>query len=322
MPDMPDLGKKVGPLPIGAWVVVVAGGLAVGYYINNKQKKSAPAEQQLTESGVGTGGGTFLPINPPSTTPDETVPETNQSWGNKAITWLIAQNINANTANSAVTKFLSGQTLDAVESAAIAMVLGRFGPPPEGTSSPPDNPAPSAPTNLVATLNVSGRIAIAWSPVVGAIKYEVTYNDLYGSQWGPVTAIVPAYGSPVGGNNTYTYYVRAINDYGQSEPASLRVVNPAPGGAPAGQPPVVKPPVNTPPAAPPPQQKTYVIRSGDTLSGIAQANYGTGSRWLQIYNANAGAIEAAARSHGHSSSRGPNGTMGWWIFPGTQIIIP
>lgn len=67
-------------------------------------------------------------------------------------------------------------------------------------------------------------------------------------------------------------------------------------------------------------QVTHTVHSGETLTGIAAAWHETGSR---VYARNAGAIEAAARNHGRSSSRGgPNNTPGWWIYPGTVLYKP
>jgi nucleoid-associated protein YgaU len=316
-----DLGKKVGPLPLGGWVLVVGAGLAVGYFINRNAGKAEP--QQLTESGVGKGGGTFLPIDPPTSTPEETLPETNLTWAMKAKQYLVAQGIDALIANTAVEKFLSGQTLSAQESAAISMALGKLGPPPEGVAAPPDDPRPKAPSNLVVTLKTSNSVSLAWSPVAGASSYEVIASSSGGS-WAPSTTLVPLWsskstGKVLGANMPHTFFVRAVNEFGKSEPASIQVTTS--GGI--VTPPPIKPPVKPPVKPPaPPAQRRHVIARGDTLWGISRRYYGTGTRWLQIYQRNAGAIEASARAHGKKSSRGPTGQLGWWIFPGATIWIP
>lgn len=64
----------------------------------------------------------------------------------------------------------------------------------------------------------------------------------------------------------------------------------------------------------PPPATNYTIVSGDTLWAIGQRN---GVNWQDIYAANADVIEAAARSHGMSSSNNGN-----WIWPGTTLTIP
>ena len=63
--------------------------------------------------------------------------------------------------------------------------------------------------------------------------------------------------------------------------------------------------------------KTYTIVSGDTLWKISTKFLGNGSKYMQIYNPNSGVIEAAAKSHGKSSSNN-----GHWIYPGTTLNIP
>lgn len=316
-----DLGKKVGPLPLGGWIIVVGAGLVIGYIVNKNAGKKADTPTTDPNSDVGTGGGSFLPISPPSE-PTETDPETNQAWGQKAIKWLIAQSIDSVVANNAVTKFLSGMTLDAQESAAIAMALGHFGPPPEGVSAPPDDPTPKTPGNLVHTGTINDRVGLSWSPVVGAMDYEVMWNTTEWGQGGPVTTTIPTISSgPHDGRFDHTFYVRAVNDFGKSQAATITVPKWTTTGTPP--PPNNPPPSNPPPPPPPPPtQRTHTIAKGNTLWGISSQYYGTGTRWIQIYNANAGAIEAAAKANGKSSSRGPNGTVGWWIYPGTVLVIP
>lgn len=320
-----DLGKKIGPLPLGGWVIVVGAGLGVGILINRNAKKATDTPSQVVDPSVGTGGGSFLPINPPDTSTGDALPETNQSWGNKAITWLIASQIDPVVANSAVNKFLTGMTLSAQESAAIAMALGKYGPPPEGTSAPPDNPKPATPGNLSITMRTNNAVGLAWSPVSGADKYEVIANSSHGS-WAPQNTLIPSWnsGPKLGSNLDHTFYVRAINEFGKSEPAQISAktaTGPTVGIIPPKPP---KPPAVPPKPVPPKPatQRTYSIVAGDTLQKVSSRFYGTNNRWITVYNANAGALEAAARAHGKASSRGPTGVVGWWIYPGTRLVIP
>ena len=62
---------------------------------------------------------------------------------------------------------------------------------------------------------------------------------------------------------------------------------------------------------------SHTVVSGDTLWGIAKKYYGNGAQYTKIYGANSGTIEAAAKSHGKSSSGN-----GHWIYPGTVLSIP
>lgn len=66
-----------------------------------------------------------------------------------------------------------------------------------------------------------------------------------------------------------------------------------------------------------PEVKTYTIKSGDTLWGIAKRYLGSGERYPEIYNPNKETIEAEAKKRGFSSSQSGNR-----IWPGTVLILP
>lgn len=184
-----DLGKQVGPLPLGVWIVVGAGGLGLGYVINrNMAKNAATATQtpdtQLTDTGVGVGGGQFQ-YDPIQTIPDDNAtPETNQTWGNKVVSWLIAKGMTATNADNTVRKYLSALPLSQSEKSMMDLALTHFGPPPEPLP-PVDQPEPpSAPvkvpgvTGLTATAGprrVTFRWAYSGIPIGG---FYVTVKDL------------------------------------------------------------------------------------------------------------------------------------------------
>lgn len=81
-----------------------------------------------------------------------------------------------------------------------------------------------------------------------------------------------------------------------------------------------------PPRPATPANSVYIIKRGDTLSGIADRLLGNAGRWREIYQLNKEVIEKAAKAHGATSSAGggslPLHTAGWWIFPGTKLQIP
>lgn len=66
-----------------------------------------------------------------------------------------------------------------------------------------------------------------------------------------------------------------------------------------------------------PKNKTYTVKSGDTLWDIARVKLGNGSKWTSIYSLNKATIEATAKKYGRSSS-----SNGWWIYPGTVLKLP
>ncbi len=66
---------------------------------------------------------------------------------------------------------------------------------------------------------------------------------------------------------------------------------------------------------------TYTVLKGDNLWNIAKRFYGNGARYMIIYNANAEAIEVAAKARGKANSY-KGSTAGWWIWPGEVLVIP
>jgi hypothetical protein len=53
-----DLSKQVGPLPLGAWLAVVAGGLGIAWYTRrNTTADPAPVVDTSGINGVGDGSG-------------------------------------------------------------------------------------------------------------------------------------------------------------------------------------------------------------------------------------------------------------------------
>jgi LysM repeat protein len=75
------------------------------------------------------------------------------------------------------------------------------------------------------------------------------------------------------------------------------------------------PPVTTTPPPPPRvTSATYTIKSGDTLTRIANSLHVSLS---SLYNLNKATIEAVARQHGLASSG-----SGHWIWGGTKLVVP
>lgn len=68
-------------------------------------------------------------------------------------------------------------------------------------------------------------------------------------------------------------------------------------------------------------QKTYTVKEGDNLWDLAKKFYGSGSKSSKLYQANKNIIEKTAKKHGCVSSS-HKGVAGWWIFPGTKLVIP
>jgi hypothetical protein len=166
-----DLGKQVGPLPVGGWIVVVGAGLGFGYFINKRNSEPStedPSSQQLTETGVGMGGGQLI-FDPPQTSTPDTDPETNAAWGRRAINHLIALNYDANAADRAINKYLTGVPRTTSEQALVALVLASFGAPPEAVPISDDQPeepspvrTPPAAPSLPRVDRFANRNVVSW----------------------------------------------------------------------------------------------------------------------------------------------------------------
>lgn len=136
-----DFGKQVGPLPLGAWVVVVGGGLGIAWYSRRAgTQNTAPVPVNDTSGvpGVGTGPG-WVAVPPPSSAPDGAPPPaTNEEWGRQAINYLIAQGYDATAADLAIRKYLESAKLSIQEYALVRIALQKLGAPPVPLPAPVD----------------------------------------------------------------------------------------------------------------------------------------------------------------------------------------
>lgn len=213
-----DLGKQYGPLPLGAWIVVVGAGLGIALWTRRTQAEPEVVEDGSGTPGVGAGGSGMFTELVPVTGGSGTIgkPTTNEEWGVLAINWLIANNYPANQADSAVRKYLAGVKMSVGEYTMIGKVLAALGAPPQvlppaeedppPTDPPPTNPPPTeppptstklpAPKNLRQTDGVkyTDRVMIAWDSVPGAVGYVLHEVTNQAGGWtqpvsvGPVTA--------------------------------------------------------------------------------------------------------------------------------------
>lgn len=155
MPKL-NLGKQVGPLPLGAWIAVVGGGLVIAYFVNKRQQANAEEPPVLTspDSDVGVGGGQFQ-YDPIQTLPTEPAapaePDDNAAWGRKAINYLQSLGFAGNVAQNTISKFLSGMPLNATEKGMLDIALLRFGSPPEPIAPTDDVPTPPVITPPTST---------------------------------------------------------------------------------------------------------------------------------------------------------------------------
>lgn len=175
-----DLAKPIGPLPLGAWIVVVGAGLGIAYYTRNSGGgTTAAAEPQYVEDvstapGVGTGPG-WVAVPPPTTAPEipDTAPTTNEEWARKAINGLIADGYDAATADAAIRKYMEGAKLSIREYTLIGIALAKFGAPPV----PLPAPIHDAPTIPAPTPAPAPRTSLGYRQIIGTNDVYEIYSD-------------------------------------------------------------------------------------------------------------------------------------------------
>lgn len=237
-----DLGKQIGPLPMGAWIGVVAGGLGIAWYVN-KNAGSSPAPQSgdgLTDPGSGAGGGQFLDSPPQTNPPAASGYETNDQWARAAILFLLSEGKNPNTATLAISRYIAEQPLNNEENALVGLAIGKLGPPPFLPINPPDQPPSTTPppttippppsTTPPAALTAPGNlrtwgngpsaltVPLKWDKVNKAAYYRV-YRKGVAFNVGASTDTQTTIGGLRPGTS-YTFHVRAVSAAGKLGPSS------------------------------------------------------------------------------------------------------
>jgi nucleoid-associated protein YgaU len=64
---------------------------------------------------------------------------------------------------------------------------------------------------------------------------------------------------------------------------------------------------------------TYIVKTGDTLSAIAERHLGAASRWRELFALNAEHIHAAQNARGLALPPHEQPNV---IFPGTVLVMP
>lgn len=156
------LGKKVGPLPVGVWVLAVGGGLIFAYYMRSNSDNTGDTGTDTGTTGTDTGGtgeGDW-PYGVPNgvgqwnnntggqddgtTAEDNTLPTTNEQWQRRAVQILIGRGYEALAVDRAISAYLGGESLTTIQRAIINEAILLIGPPPVSPPSPtsPDKPPP------------------------------------------------------------------------------------------------------------------------------------------------------------------------------------
>ncbi len=137
------LGKKVGPLPLGAWLIIVGG--AGAYYMYLKRSAEPTYQEPMEDTGTpaGVGNGALIQSDYQTTTGSTNSSvsfETNDQWGQAVINYLIARGIAPTVAQNAVSKYLNSESLSTSEWAILNIGIGYAGAPPILPASSGDAP--------------------------------------------------------------------------------------------------------------------------------------------------------------------------------------
>jgi LysM repeat protein len=150
--DIPDsLKERVGPLPLGIWIVAIAGGLGIAWLVRSRYSGGSAAEPTApgistdTQPGAGNLGDDE---DEGSDTPVNARPTTNEEWYGRGVDTLLGTNFGYSPAlvATALTKYLEGVTLTQAEQAIVSQTIRLIGPPPYPPPLPePGNPGPPKP---------------------------------------------------------------------------------------------------------------------------------------------------------------------------------
>lgn len=156
------LGKKLGPLPLGIWILAIGGGLTLTWYMRRSGSDTSgtdTTDTTGTDTG-GTGEGTWpygLPngvgqagYNPGGSdgtddNTDSTLPTTNEQWQRRAVQILVGRGYEPTAVDRAISAYLGGEPLTTIQRAIINEAILLIGPPPVSPPSPtsPDQPPPT-----------------------------------------------------------------------------------------------------------------------------------------------------------------------------------
>jgi nucleoid-associated protein YgaU len=203
-------------IPKPAWIVIVGGGLAYGYY-RYRNGASTPAVTEgdpnadpnaaaaLNAVGNGAVGG-YVDNSTPA--PTSNAITDNASWGRAATNELIAEGYDPAVSDSAVRKYLASASLSVSEYALIKVVLLKFGTPPEAlpnlpaappttpVAPPPQAPPPVSPPPPPPPAPAAAPAHVYYTVVPGdslskiAARYPqawITWQSIYNNNRGQIS---------------------------------------------------------------------------------------------------------------------------------------
>lgn len=185
-----NLGHKVGPLPMGAWVAVVAGGLGVGYVAKRKQAGTAAPLVSATTPLLPAAPSTTSFLAPALPGPSDAPPiDTNQAWETACTRRLIARGADPYRTQQAIRRYISGlDPLDGDQAQLIQVALTQCGPSPVPPAyvGPPSvaTPVPVAVPARFAYPKYASPVFPANTPIWPTLRPDVPRPS--GAGWEPV----------------------------------------------------------------------------------------------------------------------------------------
>lgn len=339
------LGRKVGPLPLVAWIGIA---LVVFYFVSKKQNGAGSggletdpagnvgvidpntgyvagsAEDRAALGNVSSGLGSSTD---PGTTGGSTVAgqyADNNAWAVAAINYLVSIGVDATSANTAVTQFLSSQVLTTQQQGEINLAIQRLGAPPSppepGGNVPPIVTPPSSttyasnpPSGFTTTSVTASSIGAKWNAATNAASYTMSWGTTSAATDGRTTVSTPT-ATASGLKPGTLYYLRvqanpvkdAAQPFASLTATTAKTTSSATPTGPAPKPAPARAPI------------AVVVRqgSGDSYSSIGAAHHYKGSGHdLWVYNYTSSPHSAAAKAK--LKSQGPN-----LLYGGQTVYVP
>lgn len=171
------LRRRVGPLTVGSWVLVVVAGVGLGLLIKRSGFFAGGAvggadldiEPEPVDPGLPgyQAAGPYAGANnSPIVTGGPERPTTNQAWLNLCVTGLSAvRNISPANSQPALMRFLEGVAVTQQQADIVGMAMSDYGPPPEGAPPLTIEQNSTGPSELAglsnAELLANGEAALA-----------------------------------------------------------------------------------------------------------------------------------------------------------------
>lgn len=148
-----SMDKKIGPLPVAGWVMIVGAGIAFAMYRKRAAATTTniPSDQFMTDPTLGNIGALtnlMQALNGGGTGPAMSAITDNNQWIRKATDYLLGRGYATPLVDSALRKYVAGIALTREEQSAVSSALESLGslpfpPPPPATTPTPGQPIPA-----------------------------------------------------------------------------------------------------------------------------------------------------------------------------------